>query len=399
MPDARHWHGLSVAGAPHAVGGRQRADARRDERPRARRRALGAATRTSLRRGRPRRRRASCGWPSPRCPSCPASCTSEVRRALDETVELLRSLGHDGLRAQSRLQRAGHRVHARVSSRACSRRARPCRGPSASLGAPAGSSAWDGRSTPPRCARRMRDEARQTRRILQLFDDHDVLLTPLTARPPVKAGAWEGLGALRTLVAMSAVYPYTAPWNTTGQPAASVPGGIHARGACRSRSSWWAARTTRPRCTRSPARSRPSARGRTAVRPSRSLSAVREVRLQDTLSGSCARWSRASRARSASTPAAPPSTRAYTWATPGPFVVFALLKRFLEREGLEVTLVENVTDVNDKIYDGRARGGRAQRGAGAGDDRPLRGRHRPPGPRPPRPRAAGRRRRWTRSWT
>jgi cysteinyl-tRNA synthetase len=33
-----------------------------------------------------------------------------------------------------------------------------------------------------------------------------------------------------------------------------------------------------------------------------------------------------------------------------PFVVFALLKRFLEREGLEVTLVENVTDVNDKIY-------------------------------------------------
>jgi cysteinyl-tRNA synthetase len=34
-----------------------------------------------------------------------------------------------------------------------------------------------------------------------------------------------------------------------------------------------------------------------------------------------------------------------------PFVVFALLKRFLEHEGREVTLVENVTDVNDKIYD------------------------------------------------
>ena len=34
-----------------------------------------------------------------------------------------------------------------------------------------------------------------------------------------------------------------------------------------------------------------------------------------------------------------------------PFVVFALLKRFLEHEGLHVTLVENVTDVNDKIYD------------------------------------------------
>jgi cysteinyl-tRNA synthetase len=34
-----------------------------------------------------------------------------------------------------------------------------------------------------------------------------------------------------------------------------------------------------------------------------------------------------------------------------PFVVFSLLKRFLEHEGLEVTLVINVTDVNDKIYD------------------------------------------------
>jgi cysteinyl-tRNA synthetase len=33
-----------------------------------------------------------------------------------------------------------------------------------------------------------------------------------------------------------------------------------------------------------------------------------------------------------------------------PYVVFALLKRFLEHEGYDVTLVENVTDVNDKIY-------------------------------------------------
>ncbi len=34
-----------------------------------------------------------------------------------------------------------------------------------------------------------------------------------------------------------------------------------------------------------------------------------------------------------------------------PFVVFTLLKRFLEHEGYEVDLVVNVTDVNDKIYD------------------------------------------------
>jgi cysteinyl-tRNA synthetase len=33
-----------------------------------------------------------------------------------------------------------------------------------------------------------------------------------------------------------------------------------------------------------------------------------------------------------------------------PFVVFSLFKRFLEHEGLDATLVVNVTDVNDKIY-------------------------------------------------
>ena len=34
-----------------------------------------------------------------------------------------------------------------------------------------------------------------------------------------------------------------------------------------------------------------------------------------------------------------------------PFVIFSLFKRFLEHSGLPVTLVMNITDVNDKIYD------------------------------------------------
>jgi cysteinyl-tRNA synthetase len=34
-----------------------------------------------------------------------------------------------------------------------------------------------------------------------------------------------------------------------------------------------------------------------------------------------------------------------------PFVIFSLMRRFLRHEGYEVTLVVNVTDVNDKIYD------------------------------------------------
>jgi cysteinyl-tRNA synthetase len=41
-----------------------------------------------------------------------------------------------------------------------------------------------------------------------------------------------------------------------------------------------------------------------------------------------------------------------------PFVVFSLLKRFLEHEGYQVVLVTNVTDVNDKIYAAAREAGR-----------------------------------------
>jgi cysteinyl-tRNA synthetase len=41
-----------------------------------------------------------------------------------------------------------------------------------------------------------------------------------------------------------------------------------------------------------------------------------------------------------------------------PFVVFSLLRRFLVHEGFEVSLVVNVTDVNDKIYDAAKAQGR-----------------------------------------
>ena len=40
-----------------------------------------------------------------------------------------------------------------------------------------------------------------------------------------------------------------------------------------------------------------------------------------------------------------------------PYVVFLLLKRFLEHDGHDVTLVVNVTDINDKIYDAARRAG------------------------------------------
>jgi cysteinyl-tRNA synthetase len=84
---------------------------------------------------------------------------------------------------------------------------------------------------------------------------------------------------------------------------------------------------------------------------------VRRVRIHDTLSGGVRELE----------PREPPKVGIYACGptvygrvhvgNARPFVVFALLKRFLEHESHEVTLVENVTDVNDKIYDAaRARG-------------------------------------------
>jgi amidase len=71
--------------------------------------------------------------------------------------------------------------------------------------------------------RARRDEARHSARINELFRDCDLLLTPTIATPPVEAARWEGLGALRTLLGMAAVYPFTGLWNMTGQPALSIP--------------------------------------------------------------------------------------------------------------------------------------------------------------------------------
>lgn len=73
-------------------------------------------------------------------------------------------------------------------------------------------------------------EARHSARINATFDPCDVLITPLTGSAAVEIGRWAGRGALRTLIGMSRVYPYTGVWNYLGQPAAAVPAGINRDG-------------------------------------------------------------------------------------------------------------------------------------------------------------------------
>jgi cysteinyl-tRNA synthetase len=78
---------------------------------------------------------------------------------------------------------------------------------------------------------------------------------------------------------------------------------------------------------------------------------VREIRLHDTLSGRVRPLEPREPGKVGIYACGPTVYARVHVGNARPFVVFALLKRFLEHEGLDVTLGENVTDVNDKIYD------------------------------------------------
>jgi cysteinyl-tRNA synthetase len=78
---------------------------------------------------------------------------------------------------------------------------------------------------------------------------------------------------------------------------------------------------------------------------------MREVRLHDTLTGELRPLRPRETGRLGVYACGPTVYSRIHIGNARPFVLFSLLKRFLEHEGYEVTLVINVTDVNDKIYD------------------------------------------------
>lgn len=158
-----------------------------------------------------------------------AKVGAEARRVLGETAELLRSLGHDvreqdpdygdltaflmprymhGMWEDSQALEHPERLERRVRQMcALGRRLG---------GAP--------------LRRSLEGEAARAARINRIFDDFDVLLTPMATGPPQPVGAWEGHSGLVTFLLMSQRYPYAAVWNLLGQPAASVPAGFSSDG-------------------------------------------------------------------------------------------------------------------------------------------------------------------------
>jgi amidase len=161
-------------------------------------------------------------------PTLPAKPKAAAREAVAATAELLRSLGHDVRErdpAYGQLQPLFGPRYARgvwLDAQRLGRRAeleRRTRG-IVRLGA---------RMERMAARARAKEHARAAR-INAIFDDHDVLMTPVTAAQPAPVGRYDGAGVVRTFFGAGEYACYTAVWNVTGQPAASVPAGFDADG-------------------------------------------------------------------------------------------------------------------------------------------------------------------------
>jgi amidase len=155
---------------------------------------------------------------------------SDCERALSDTVELLRSLGHDvherdpdyGTNAiPAVLARYLRGIHDDAASMPHPERLERRTRAMARIG---------GLIPPALLARSIAGEAALSAQLGSVFEDSDVLITPTTAAPPPPIGRLEGRGALWTLNAVAGWVPYNGVWNVTGQPAASVPAGRGADG-------------------------------------------------------------------------------------------------------------------------------------------------------------------------
>ncbi len=159
-----------------------------------------------------------------------AKLDPQEARALQETVELLRSLGHEVAERDpdygndaipqviARYMRGGHDdVAALEHPERLERRTR--------------SFARIGGLIPQSFIERsFAGEQQLSTRINAVLEEFDFLITPAVAALAPPIGALQGRGALWTLNTVAGWVPYNGIWNLTGQPAASVPAGFSTEG-------------------------------------------------------------------------------------------------------------------------------------------------------------------------
>jgi amidase len=159
----------------------------------------------------------------------PPIVRDEVKRAVEETAELLGGLGHEVHRDDPSLRSSGNNltirylagIHEDVEMVPHPERLEPRTRGFGKLGA---------RIPKALVERARRDAAKDRARVEQVFHRADVLIQPTVGEPAVPVGHWDGMGAFRNLIGMSRTYCFTPLWNHLGNPAASVPAGFTADG-------------------------------------------------------------------------------------------------------------------------------------------------------------------------
>jgi amidase len=225
MPHAEHWHGLSVFGSVtrtvadtalwlDVVAGRAEGDAEAARAPETS--FAEAATRP------PGKLRIAVSFAMG---PPPVKIKPDVRQAVEQTAELLRSLGHTVERKDPKygfvqpvfIPRWLHGIHEDAAAlphpERLERRIKQL--------AAAGRLIGRGGAARSRAA-----EPGYTARVTEVFRDHDVLLTPTMPTPPWPLLRFEGRSVVRATLGAADIVPFTTPWNVTGQPAASVPAGF-----------------------------------------------------------------------------------------------------------------------------------------------------------------------------
>jgi amidase len=231
-PLADHWHGMTVAGwLTRGVGDAAllydatMGNVERDrDRPPPPARPFSAAAAAA-----PERLRIAYSL-RPMPGTVGAGPDSDSRRALMDTVDVLRSLGHDVHERDPDIpfEATSHGLLRTLRGVADEARTLPhlerldlrFRRLTRAAGLiPDGA-----------VARARAGESAVVARVGRLFEDHEVLVAPVAPQPAFEVGRWEGRGMVWTLNGSARQISFTALWNQTGQPVAAVPAGWTADG-------------------------------------------------------------------------------------------------------------------------------------------------------------------------
>ena len=160
----------------------------------------------------------------------PGHVDDEVRGCLADTAEMLRSLGHEVTERVPDWGMVGNQITVRY-----------LRGISEDVANTPHRERLELRSRrlgqiggliPESALEKARGETmeRDRARIWSLFDEFDVLMTPVMGGTALRLRQWEGRSAARVMLGQVRFYCFTPAWNHLGNPAASVPAGFASDG-------------------------------------------------------------------------------------------------------------------------------------------------------------------------